>query len=45
MDLLRTLGAEVRAIPAVPYKDDNNYVKVSGRLADELDNAIWANQF
>lgn len=45
MDLLRTLGADVRPIPAVPYKDDNNYVKVSGRLADELDNAIWANQF
>ncbi|PZO61342.1 MAG: cysteine synthase A [Phormidesmis priestleyi] len=45
IDLLRTLGADVRTIPAVPYKDDNNYVKVSGRLADELDNAIWANQF
>lgn len=43
--LLRTLGAEVRTVPAVPYRDDNNYVKVSGRLADELDNAIWANQF
>ena len=43
--LLRTLGAEVRTVPAVPYKDDGNYVKVSGRLADELDNAIWANQF
>ena len=45
IDLLRTLGADVRTVPAVPYKDDNNYVKVSGRLADELDNAIWANQF
>ena len=43
--LLRTLGADVRTVPAVPYKDDGNYVKVSGRLADELDNAIWANQF
>ena len=43
--LLRTLGAEVRTVPAVPYKDEGNYVKVSGRLADELDNAIWANQF
>ena len=45
IDLLRTLGAEVRTVPAVPYKDPNNYVKLSGRLAEELDNAIWANQF
>ncbi|MEL6778498.1 MAG: cysteine synthase A [Cyanobacteria bacterium J06597_16] len=45
IDLLRTLGAEVRTVPAVPYRDDNNYVKLSGRLADELPNAIWANQF
>ena len=45
IDLLRTLGADVRTVPAVPYRDDNNYVKVSGRLADELPNAIWANQF
>ncbi|MEL6492768.1 MAG: cysteine synthase A, partial [Cyanobacteria bacterium J06621_3] len=43
--LLRTLGADVRTVPAVPYKNENNYVKVSGRLAEELDNAIWANQF
>ncbi|HSM80580.1 MAG TPA: cysteine synthase A [Nodosilinea sp.] len=45
IDLLRTLGAEVRPVPAVPYRDPNNYVKLSGRLAAELDNAIWANQF
>ncbi|VEP18344.1 Cysteine synthase [Hyella patelloides LEGE 07179] len=45
IDTLRTLGAEVRTIPAVPYKNPENYVKVSGRLAAELDNAIWANQF
>lgn len=45
MDLLRTLGAEVRPVPAVPYKDPNNYVKLSGRLAEETENAIWANQF
>ncbi|HAC63296.1 MAG TPA: cysteine synthase A [Cyanothece sp. UBA12306] len=45
IDLLKTLGAEVRTVPAVPYRDPNNYVKVSGRLAQELDNAIWANQF
>ncbi len=45
MDALRTLGAEVRPVPAVPYKDPNNYVKLSGKWAKELDNAIWANQF
>ncbi|MGF1494047.1 MAG: cysteine synthase A [Microcoleaceae cyanobacterium] len=45
IELLRTLGAEVRTVPAVPYRDPNNYVKLSGRVAAELDNAIWANQF
>jgi cysteine synthase len=45
IDLLRTLGAEVLTVPAVPYKDPNNYVKVSGRIASERENAIWANQF
>ncbi|WP_414527072.1 cysteine synthase A [Nodularia chucula] len=45
IDALRILGAEVRTVPAVPYKDPNNYVKLSGRIAAELDNAIWANQF
>lgn len=45
IDALKTLGAEVRAVPAVPYKDPNNYVKLSGRLAQEMENAIWANQF
>ena len=45
IDLLRTLGAEVRTVPAVSYKDPNNYVRLSGRIASELDNAIWANQF
>ena len=45
MDALRTLGAEVRPVPVVPYKDPNNYVKLSGRLAAEMKNAIWANQF
>lgn len=45
IDLLRLLGAEVRLVPAVPYRDPNNYVKVAGRLAAEMDNAIWANQF
>jgi cysteine synthase A len=45
MDALRALGAEVRTVPAVPYRDPGNYVKVSGRLAQEMENAIWANQF
>lgn len=45
IELLRTLGAEVRTVPAVPYKDPNNYVKLSGRVATEMENAIWANQF
>ncbi|WP_179404583.1 cysteine synthase A [Burkholderia guangdongensis] len=45
MAILSTLGADVRPVPAVPYKDPNNYQKIAGRLAAELDNAIWANQF
>ncbi|MEX0824175.1 MAG: cysteine synthase A [Woeseia sp.] len=45
LDLLRALGAEVRPVKAVPYKDSNNFQKLAGRLADELENAIWANQF
>jgi cysteine synthase A len=45
MEMLRVLGADVRPVPAKPYKDDGNYQKVAGRLATELPNAIWANQF
>lgn len=45
MEMLRTLGAEVRPVPALPYRDPNNYVRLSGRIAEEMDNAIWANQF
>jgi len=49
-DTLRLCGAELIEVPAVPYANPNNYVKVSGRLAEQLDNsepqgAIWANQF
>lgn len=49
-DMLRLCGAEVREVPAVPYRDPNNYVKISGRLAEELartepHGAFWANQF
>ncbi|MEW5860597.1 MAG: cysteine synthase A [Cyanobacteriota bacterium] len=45
MDALRTLGAEVRPVPAVPYSNPNNYVRLSGKIASEMENAIWANQF
>ncbi len=49
-DMLRLCGADLREVPAVPYRDPNNYVKYSGRLAEELaasepNGAIWANQF
>ncbi|MDC1039636.1 cysteine synthase A [Candidatus Pelagibacter sp.] len=49
-DLLRNLGAELRLVPAKPYKDDNNYIKIASRLAEELkpsnnNGVIWANQF
>ncbi|MBN9589882.1 MAG: cysteine synthase A [Alphaproteobacteria bacterium 64-11] len=49
-DALLLLGAELIEVPAVPYKDPNNYVKLSGRLAGQLaktepNGAIWANQF
>src|SRR6476660_7887879 len=43
-DLLRLCGAELREVPAVPYKDPDNYVHVSERLAKEL-GAFWANQW
>ncbi|PKP70728.1 MAG: cysteine synthase A [Alphaproteobacteria bacterium HGW-Alphaproteobacteria-5] len=49
-DMLRLCGAELIEVPAVPYKNPDNYVKYSGRLAEELaakepNGAIWANQF
>src|SRR5262245_16378954 len=49
-DALRLCGADLREVPAVPYSNPNNYVKVSGRLAEEIGKkepagAIWANQF
>jgi cysteine synthase A len=49
-DALRLLGAELIQVPAVPYSNPNNYVKISGRIAEELartsnEGAIWANQF
>jgi len=49
-DMLRLAGAELVEVPAVPYANPNNYVKVSGRLAEMLSQsepagAVWANQF
>ena len=49
-DTLRLMGAQLIEVPAVPYKNPNNYVKVSCRLAEQLaasepHGAIWANQF
>ncbi len=49
-DMLRLCGAHLIEVPAVPYANPNNYVKVSGRLAERLaqsepNGAIWANQF
>ena len=43
--MLETLGAEVLRVKTVPYSDPNHYQKVAKRLAEELPNAIWANQF
>jgi cysteine synthase A len=49
-DMLRLLGAELVEVPAVPYANPNNYVRVSGRIAERLareepEGAVWANQF
>ena len=49
-DTLRSLGATLVEVPAVPYRNDNNYVKVAGRIAERLarehpHGAIFANQF
>jgi cysteine synthase A len=43
-DMLRLCGAELREVPAVPYKDPNNYVHVAARLAGEI-GAFYANQW
>ncbi len=49
-DMIRLAGAKLVEVPAVPYKNPNNYVRYSGRLAEALarteeHGAIWANQF
>jgi cysteine synthase A len=49
-DMLRLAGAELVQVPAAPYRNPNNYVRYSGRLAEALartepNGAVWANQF
>jgi cysteine synthase A len=44
-ELIAALGAAVHRVKAVPYSDPNHYQKVAGRMAGELPQAIWANQF
>jgi len=50
IDTLRSIGADLRLVPAKPYKDPDNYIKFSEKLAKEISkknngNTIWANQF
>ena len=50
IDTLKTMGADVKLVPAKPYKDPDNYVKISARIASELsmktnEGVLWANQF
>jgi cysteine synthase A len=44
-DAVKLLGGELIEVDAVPYADQNNYVHYSRRLAEETENAVWANQF
>jgi cysteine synthase A len=44
IDFLRMIGADLRLVPAKPFRDPGNYVHVSRRLAEEM-GAVWANQF
>ena len=49
-DVLKNIGADLRLVPPKPYKNDDNFVKVAGRLAEELrpsnnNGVVWANQF
>ena len=45
VDILRTLGAEVRVVKTVPYADDMNYQQQAGRYAASIEGGVWANQF
>jgi cysteine synthase A len=43
--VIESLGAELRKVPAVPYSNPNQYQKVAARIAEEMPGAVWANQF
>ena len=45
MDTLRALGAELITVPAAPFSNPGHFVHTSRRIAEETENAIWANQF
>lgn len=45
MDTLRALGAELVTVPAAPYSNPGHFVHTSRRIAEETENAVWANQF
>ena len=45
IEILETLGAEVRVVPTVPYTNEMNYQKQAGRYAQSLEGAVWVNQF
>ena len=45
VDILNTLGADVRVVPTVPYANEMNYQKQAGRFAESLQEAVWVNQF
>jgi cysteine synthase A len=45
IELLRTIGADVRVVPAVPFVNPENYYHVARRIAESTPNAIWADQF
>ncbi len=45
MDTLRALGAELVTVPPTKFADPNHFVHTSRRIAEEMDNAVWANQF
>jgi cysteine synthase A len=45
IEILQTLGAEVRVVPTVPYANDMNYQKQADRYAQTRDDALWVNQF
>src|SRR3546814_8756324 len=45
MDTLRALGAELVTVPAAAYSNPGHFVHTSRRIAEETENAIWANQF